>query len=116
MSRCASKPTSAIAPSCAAVLESARQLDSGLNALFAPIRPGPELEDVTILKFREGRGLSWKTAFPSRMRRPLAAIAALLFLGTFGALAASLLNDGQLPMPGNSGHALREARTREGGT
>src|SRR6186997_3732006 len=56
---------------CAAALESARQLDRDLSALFAPVRPGPELEDFTILKLREGRGVSWNLAFPRRVRRPL---------------------------------------------
>jgi len=104
-------------PPCAALVDDARRLDQRLTSLFAPIRPGPDLEDFTILKLREARGVSWKMALPRRARRALAALAALLLIGTFGGLIASLVTDGQLPLPGGAnlefarGHVSAEAET-----
>jgi len=85
---------------CAAVVEEARRLDRGLTALFAPVRPGPELEDFTILKLREGKGLSWRMVFPKRARRILIAAAVLIALGGIGALASAMPGSRRLPHPG----------------
>src|SRR5205823_5187198 len=42
-------------PACAAALAEARTLDRGLGSLFAPVRPGPELEDEVIGALRATR-------------------------------------------------------------
>ena len=99
-------------PDCAAALSAARRLDRGLGELFAGVRPGPALEDRAVVSLRAGR----KRRGPLMAgwaRRATVAIAALLLLGTFGALAGSLLNDGLLPMPGGGNVALGPRITRE---
>src|SRR6187431_2795015 len=40
---------------CSSILYEARRLDSGLNALFAPVHPGADLEDRAVLRLRAGR-------------------------------------------------------------
>ena len=47
-------------PECAAALAEARTLDRGLGALFAPVRPGPALEDRVIGNLRATRVRRWK--------------------------------------------------------
>ncbi|MCE9564784.1 MAG: DUF4349 domain-containing protein [Planctomycetes bacterium] len=84
---------------CAGLLNSSRALDRELNSLFLDIRPGPELEDRLVNNLRnvsEPR----KPVFARWSGRLVAAAAAVLFLGAFGALASSVAENG-LPMPGS---------------
>src|SRR5262245_8120894 len=86
---------------CITALESLKRLDSQMNSLFAIAQPGPDLEDRAVQAFRSSRRPS-TLRMPIRWpRRALAAAAALLFLGTFGALAASIVGNGRIPMPGD---------------
>src|SRR5262245_56117604 len=96
-------------PSCAAAVDGARRLDHQLNALFAGGQPGPDLEDRAVQKFRAGPERTWPARPPYlwRPRRALVAVAAVLLLATFGAMAGSILSDGRLPMPGSDGDLLR---------
>jgi Domain of unknown function (DUF4349)/Putative zinc-finger len=83
-------------PACAAAVASARSLDSGLSSLFAEARPGLELEDRAIHKFRT---TSHRPLLGGWVKRTVAALAAMIILGALGAFAGSLI-DGGLPMPG----------------
>ncbi|HEY3787892.1 MAG TPA: zf-HC2 domain-containing protein, partial [Urbifossiella sp.] len=103
-------------PDCRAALAAAKHFDRGLGTLFAPLRPKPGLEDRAIQAFR---------AAPPRVifflgwpRRITAAAAAIIAMATFGALAASIMADGRLPMPGEdrkvaSGRTMREAEAAQ---
>ncbi len=102
-------------PECAAALAAARRLDRGLDGLFADVRPGPALEDRVIWSLRVSPAVRRrKPLMAGWARRTAVAVAAVLILGTFGALAGSLINGDVLPLPG----AVREAQasriTREG--
>jgi len=99
-------------PDCAAAVSAARRLDRGLGELFAAVRPGPGLEDRAIHALRTARRR--RPVMAGWPRRVTVAVAALLILGTFGALAGSLINDGMLPMPG-AGFASSRFQ-REGNT
>ena len=83
-------------PACAAAIAAARSLDSGLSSLFAEARPGLELEDRAIHKFRT---TSHRPLLGGWVKRTVAALAAMIILGALGAFAGSLI-DGGLPMPG----------------
>jgi Domain of unknown function (DUF4349)/Putative zinc-finger len=85
-------------PECTAVLARERALDQGLDALFAPARPGPALEDRMILSLRtEAASLVLR----SRWRRKLACgAAAAVALGVTGAGMSRLMNEDELPFPG----------------
>src|SRR5262245_11509948 len=63
-------------PACAAALSEARAIDRGLGSLFAGVRPGPDLEDRAVRKFRDGPAR--KPLFASWHRRAMAAAAAVL--------------------------------------
>src|SRR5262245_45158737 len=97
---------------CAAAVDSARRLDRELDSLFASVRPGLDLEDRAIQKFRVGPERAWPALPPYlwRPRRALAIAAAVLFLATFGALVGSIVGDGRLPMPGSIPSPFRDAR------
>jgi anti-sigma factor RsiW len=84
---------------CAAALAAAIHFDRGLGTLFMPLRPKPGLEDRAVQATRVApkRHAILILGWP---RRITAAAAAVILLGTFGALGISLLNDGRLPMPG----------------
>jgi hypothetical protein len=86
---------------CAAAVDEARRLDRGLNSLFAPIRPGADLEDRAVLKLRAGRprGLRLQ-GWP---RRALIAATVLIALGGTGALVGR----GDLPVPGEIRRAMQ---------
>jgi hypothetical protein len=83
-------------PTCSAALADARRVDQGLLALFAPDNPGPGLETRAVVRLQ--------TAERPRLRRFAKwamAAAALLALGTVGAVVGSRVSDGRLPMPGS---------------
>ena len=85
-------------PECTAVLARERALDQGLDALFAPARPGPALEDRMIRSLRtEAAG----QVLRSRWRRKLACgAAAAVALGVTGAGMSRLMDKGELLFPG----------------
>src|SRR5262249_52125366 len=87
-------------PPCASALAEARAFDRTLGSLFAGVRPGPDLEDRAVRKFRDGPAR--KPGVVGGYRGAMAAVAALLILGTFGATVGSIANGGRLPMPGDS--------------
>jgi len=95
-------------PECAAALAAAQHFDRGLGTLFAPLRPKSGLEDraVQAVRLAPKPALVFFVGWP---RRITAAAAAIVALTTFGALAASMMNDGRLPLPGER----RTARATE---
>src|SRR5262245_14416855 len=85
-------------PDCAAALSAARGMDRNLQALFADVRPGWELENETVRSTRTIRRRRF--TFASWVPRLAAAAVILVGLGLIGSMAGSIVNDGQLPMPG----------------
>jgi hypothetical protein len=83
---------------CASTLAAERGTDRSLQALFADVRPGLELEDEAVRSTRTVR----PRRFAVTNWAPRLALAAvlLLALGMVGALADSFMRDGRLPMPG----------------
>lgn len=98
---------------CADSLADARRLDRGLLAMFAPARPGVELEDRAVARLRDVRPAS--PAFARWAVRTAAAVAAVVVLGGFGALASTMMDGGHLRMPGSArrDRGEEEARLRE---
>jgi Domain of unknown function (DUF4349)/Putative zinc-finger len=96
-------------PECAAALADARTLDRGLGSLFAPVRPGPELEDEVIHGLRAARA---RRLLLSGWKRTLAVgVAASVGLGITGAMVSQLAELGRLPFPGavSTGEARAKA-------
>jgi Domain of unknown function (DUF4349)/Putative zinc-finger len=85
-------------PDCAAALSAARGMDRNLQALFADVRPGLELEDEAVRSTRTFRPRRF--TYTSWVPRLAAAAVILVGLGLIGAMAGAIVNDGQLPMPG----------------
>jgi anti-sigma factor RsiW len=109
-------------PECAAALTAAQHLDRGLGTLFFPLRPKPGLEDRAILAVRVAPKPN-AIFFIGWPRRVTAVAAAVIALATFGALTASMMNDGRLPVPGEIAatdgckspfETQRNARTKRG--
>src|SRR5437879_5472581 len=72
-------------PNCAAALAAARGMDHGLQALFADVRPGWELEDEAIRSTRAVRPRRF--TFNSWLPRLAVAAVILLALCSLGAIA-----------------------------
>ncbi|MBA4190828.1 MAG: hypothetical protein C0467_22810 [Planctomycetaceae bacterium] len=85
---------------CESLLSTTRGLECELNNLFAGVRPGPELEDRIMDRLRVEPAAP-KPILSRWSARAVAAAAAVVFVGAFGALASSVA-DGNLPMPGGS--------------
>src|SRR5690349_5871856 len=82
-------------PGCAAELAAARAADRAVDALFAPVRPGPALEDRLIRSLRVGgvRRSPWP-------RKLAWGVAATVGLGAVGAGVSATARDGGLRFPG----------------
>jgi hypothetical protein len=84
---------------CARALDEARAVDGDLTALFADVRPGPELEEEAIRRLRrppprpERRAQAWKV-------RWLVASAAAVLLASSGAGLSALMDEDKLRFPG----------------
>jgi hypothetical protein len=85
---------------CAAALAAGRGMDHSLQALFADVRPGLELEDDAVRSTRTVR----TRRFTVTNWAPRMAVAAvlLLALGVVGAMSNAVVSDGRLPMPGTA--------------
>jgi hypothetical protein len=97
---------------CSDALAAARDLDRELSGLFADVRPGPDLEDRTVDRLRTETPMP-APAKPLLSRwsaRGVAAVAAVVFVGAFGALAGTVAQNG-LPMPGGGRVAKKAARS-----
>lgn len=92
---------------CHEALTAATHFDRGLGTLFLPLRPKPGLEDRAIRAVRSApkRSVIFFVGWP---RRITAVAAGIIALTTFGALAASMMNGGRLPMPGEDRRVARE--------
>ena len=88
----------AACPDCAAALADARALDRGLDALFAPVRPGPAVDVRVVRKLRQ----EWtrRTVLAGWHKKLAAGVAASVGLGLTGAGASLLAGGDGLPMPG----------------
>jgi len=86
-------------PECAEGLMAAVHFDRGLGTLFAPMRPKPGLEDRAVRATRVApkRHAILILGWP---RRITAVAAVLVGVITFGALAAAIIGNGDLPLPG----------------
>ncbi len=95
---------------CHEALTAATHFDRGLGTLFLPLRPKPGLEDRAIRAVRSApkRSVIFFVGWP---RRITAVAAGVIALTTFGALAASMMNGGRLPMPGEDRRAVDASRT-----
>src|SRR5207245_10874925 len=92
-------------PECATALADARSLDRGLGTLFAPVRPGPALEERTIDALRAAKA---RRLILSGWRGKLAVgIAASVGLGAIGAGVGQLAERGGLLCPGDAEAAGR---------
>jgi hypothetical protein len=70
---------------CAASLESAQAADERLMALFAPVQPGPALEDRMVRSFRRQAAFAQRTRFIStKWFKVVAAAAAACFIALIG--------------------------------
>jgi len=83
---------------CAELVATSRDLERDFNRMFADARPGPELEDHVVNRLRSAP-VTPKPVLARWSSRAIAAAAAVVFLGAFGALASTVA-DGGLPMPG----------------
>lgn len=83
---------------CSTALDDARNFDRDMTSLFAGVRPGPELEDRAVGRLRLASPSLLRPVLSPRMLRAIAAVAAVLILGTFGAMVNSL--PGEFRMPG----------------
>ena len=83
-------------PECAAALERARRLDSGLLALFADAHPAPGLEDRAIARMRAAP--ERKRLVLNRRAKWAMAAAAVLLLGVIGGVASNA----DIGLPGES--------------
>ncbi|MBY0459385.1 MAG: DUF4349 domain-containing protein, partial [Gemmataceae bacterium] len=95
---------------CADALAEIRTLDGELLSLFAAEHPHPDLEDRAISALQatlpapavSSARQPFRLPFPSRRTaKAIAAVAALLVLGTLGAFVGSLVERGGLPLPGS---------------
>lgn len=101
---------------CSDALASARELDRELSGLFADVRPGPDLEDRTVDRIRSAMPTPASVAKPLLARwsaRWAAAAAAVILVGSFGALAGTVAQNG-LPMPGGTRIAKKSTRSTSG--
>src|SRR5258708_1133032 len=88
-------------PECTAALADVRTLDQSLNTLFAPVRPGPMLEDRMILALRKAHTRRLLLAgWQGKLAVGVAASVGLGFLGLTGAVMGHLADGGGLPFPG----------------
>lgn len=83
-------------PPCARLLVEARRFDDSLQALFAPEQPRLGFEDGLIRRLRAAPA---RRSWP-RWLRPVAAAAAVVFLGVFGALLHGVMARGGPSFPG----------------
>src|SRR5262249_32652977 len=83
---------------CAAALQDARAFDNGMEALFAPTRPAPALEDRIIQVFR---ATSRPRSQPHWGRKLAWGAAATVALGATGAGVSQLSQGDRLPFPGS---------------
>jgi anti-sigma factor RsiW len=93
-------------PGCARALNDARALDHRLEALFAPVRPGAALEDRSIQALRRVRERPGARRLP-RLVRVMLGAAAVLALVVMGAGLDTLMEEGQLGFPWDSGSQAR---------
>ncbi len=88
-------------PECARALAEARELGGRLGSLFAPVRPGPALEDRVIQSLRDADA---RRRVLAGWRRKLAAgVAASVGIGLAGAGMSQLAGPGGLPLPSPAG-------------
>ncbi len=81
---------------CARAFEEVRVVDSQLDALFTPVRPGPGLEDRSIQALRQMPRPRFRF---SRVNKALLAVAAVLFFAIVGAAATALDDASMFPFP-----------------
>jgi len=84
---------------CADAVGRARSLDRGLSVLFADVRPGPGLEDRVVFRLRTTHR---RPLLAGWVKRTMAAAAAIVILGTVGALVGPAATGGGLPLPGTT--------------
>src|SRR6266480_64658 len=87
-------------PECMTALADARALDRGLGTLFAPVRPGPALEDRTIDALRAAKV---RRMILSGWKGKLAVgIAASVGLGAIGAGVGQMADQNGFVFPGDT--------------
>jgi hypothetical protein len=87
-------------PECTADLAAVRQLDRGMGGLFAEVRADPGLEDRAVRSTRSAKRS--RIMFTGFLPRVAIAAGVLVVLGSIGALAGSLIDNGRLRLPGES--------------
>ena len=97
-------------PACGTALTDARRLDDCLSALFVGVHPDSGLEDRAVARLRTATPR--RVVFNPRAKWAVAA-AAVLLLGTIGAVAGSVASGGSLKMPGDAAAASAPADRKD---
>ncbi len=97
-------------PACGTALTDARRLDDCLSALFVGVHPDSGLEDRAVARLRIATPR--RVVFNPRAKWAVAA-AAVLLLGTIGAVAGSVASGGSLKMPGDAAAASAPADRKD---